>query len=691
MLPNAPAAPPPIGAPPAQTPPSPQTLTPDQTAAWWKRIQGSLDSTRNVLEEGRTNLQRYQGKYLTIVPSDDTVIVPTDFWNVEQKRAELFYKLPLVYLEPEERGLDDALVVFQAALNKKLGPKGVNVLPRVKQVLFDVLCPTQFGALKVGFQSVPGETTEQPAGVDSEGNPTTQAVPSILAKWYFAEYLAPGDLLVPADHSGLDFDAAPFLGMRFKEDVKEEAGQGASSDIADDERRLTPYAEGAKTSSTGKRRTGFEVWYRASVFDGDVAHPDLIRVFRIYDDDRETIVDLKNSPYQVCDPTGKLQQGMLGYPICPLTMRAITDSWMAPSDCTMARPLADELSRGRSQMVQFKNRTMPQVGYDATRVEREDLEKIQRNETGAWIGFSGPYQDATWPIQKGDFKRESFQFNEIISGDLERLWANGPAPGGSLSDQGTRTASEVQDASKTSDTRLNAERDTVLLWYLSVVSKFASLLQLFADETEFVELLGSDAQRLKSVPPQIQQQAQQNPQALQLVPWNKDLIQGRFSFSARANSQIYVDPAVKLKQLMDTYNFFANSPNVNRAEIEREIMVLHGWDPQRMLQQPPPPRPPEIKSTLNIVAATDLDPMNPQYQNVVAVLQFMGVQGLLPPSVDPATAHSLQVLAKGPAPKEEHGGAAIAAEKLAQHPLEQTGGMQGSGAPAPQAPGGHLG
>jgi hypothetical protein len=50
-------------------------------------------------------------------------VVPTDYYYVETKRNQLFFRLPDVYVKPEQPGIEDAAVVFQAALNKELGPR----------------------------------------------------------------------------------------------------------------------------------------------------------------------------------------------------------------------------------------------------------------------------------------------------------------------------------------------------------------------------------------------------------------------------------------------------------------------------------------------------------------------------------------------------------------------------------------
>lgn len=665
-----------------------KVLTDTERSAWLQRITGAEEAIRDVLEQGKVNVRRYQGRYTEGLKAggDDSVIIPSEYAYTTQKSAQLFYRLPEVYLEPAQPGVDDACVVFQAALNQQLGPQGVNVLPRIQQVLFDVLCPVGFGAVKVGFQTAAHPT--EPTVTDPI---TGIASPNLIARWYFIDHVSPGDLLVPAPFIGMDFDDAPWLGITFREDVPD-GTPGTTSGGQEDERRLQPPPPGAETARAQQRR-GREIWYRAADFDADVTHPDVIRTFRIYDDADPALnpITVTAHPFARYDATGALTNGMQGYPISPVVLRPIADGWLPPSECQMGRALADELSKGRTQMLQHRNRSMPQVGIDTTRVDLATQGKIQRNETGALIGFDGPAQDATWPIQKGEFGRENFTFNDYIQRDLDRAWGLGPNPGGTLNDT-EHTASEAQIAQQASQSRLDLERNAFLAWYVDkVVTKFAALLQLFADQTQFVQLVGADAQRLIKVPGAIAQQAQQtgqDPRAL--VPWNKDAIQGRFLFRARPDSQLYLDTAQRRKQLMDLYNFFANNPTVNHQELTRQILSEFGLDPTKILQPPPPKAPEPSRIAVNVQANLDLNPFSPQYQNVRAMLQAQGVVGLVPPAVDPATANAMQMLSKGPANDTQHGGAAILAEKVSQHQADQTGGLQGIGGPAPIAPGGSI-
>jgi hypothetical protein len=540
-----------------------------------------------------------------------------------------------------------------------------------------------------------GNPVQIPMGVGPDGQPIEAPAPNIAAAWYFIEHIRPGDLLVDPLFAGLDFDKAAWVGQRFREDVPDGDANSGSSET--DDRRLMALPQGAQ-SAAPKQRTGYEIWYRAHRFDADVKHPDKIRTFKVYDDDTRAPVTVRDHPHQrYANAAGKLQSGMRGYPIAPVTLRYMSDSWQPPSDATMARNTADELSKGRTQMLRYRDRSMPMWGFDATRVDKDIQAKIEKNEIQGGVGFNGPGADATWPIQKGEGLKETYQFNEVCQQDLQRTWRMGSNQIGVLDDT-SRTATEQQITQNASQEAHEADRAVLLAWYTNkVVTKFASLLQLYATQQEFVELIGADAQRLTKIPPEVQQQAKASGQdARVLVPWNKDAIQGLFTFAVKPNSQVFVDAAQEKKQLMDLYQFFANEPTVNRSELVRAIITRYGFDPSKMLQKPPEKSPDQPSVSWNL-KGDDFSPLSPQQPIVLAAAGKLGIP------IDPSAVKAAQDMAAslgiaiqgaqmagapGAPAQTEHGGAAQQAEPLSKHAMEQTGGMQGSGQPAPLGPGG---
>jgi hypothetical protein len=176
-----------------------------------------------------------------------------------------------------------------------------------------------------------------------------------------------------------------------------------------------------------------------------------------------------------------------------------------------------------------------------------------------------------------------------------------------------------------------------------------------------------------------------------------DTIAGLFTFSAKPNSQLFIDAAQEKKQLMDLFQFFANEPTVNRGELTRAIISRWGFDPSKMMQQPPPKESAPPSVSLN-VKGDDLNPQMPQSPIMLDAMSKLGIPIDLQ-AVQAAQALAAQLTAQqitaapgahGQQPQTEHGGAAAQAEPLSKHAASETGGMQGSGAPAPLGAGGGL-
>ena len=76
VAPQGPVPPAPVAPPPPQSQ-KPVTLTTEQSAAWRRRIKAALDATKPSLDEGKTNIARYNAQHLQIV-TDKTVVVRDD-------------------------------------------------------------------------------------------------------------------------------------------------------------------------------------------------------------------------------------------------------------------------------------------------------------------------------------------------------------------------------------------------------------------------------------------------------------------------------------------------------------------------------------------------------------------------------------------------------------------------------------
>jgi hypothetical protein len=261
--------------------------------------------------------------------------------------------------------------------------------------------------------------------------------------------------------------------------------------------------------------------------------------------------------------------------------------------------------------------------------------------------------------------RDTSIASDISMRDIDRAWALGQNQSG-ITEQGSKTATELTYMNQATDIRLDKERDKVLRWFVSIVSALGGLIQLFADEMDYVELAGANG-------------------AKQMQAWNRLTVPGKFVYNVKPDSAKRLDQQAERKMALDRYQLTANDPFNNRMEGLRDVYVAFGEDPARHLQQPPPPpAPPPEKPRISLSFKAE-DLTNPM---VVSLLQQSGFQ------IDPAAVKQTLALQLGdpalladaattpstpptpppaPGPNLEHGGSAQLQAPLNQHHLDSAG------------------
>lgn len=638
-------------------------------AARSKAFLASLAKARGWDE----NTQAYLGKSLDEAPTADTIVVPKDFAKVEGKSSLLFFQVPEVTLTAKQPGVEAALPLFQAVLNAKLGPDDVNAGALMQEVLFDVLCPSGIGFSKIGYEAEQdGEAMIPQPAMDPSGQPIVDPmtgqpamadvpVPNIVRERYFWERIPVKQALIPADFHGSDFDKAPWLGFRFKTDlqtaartyqVEPDALKPAKS--TDDDRIK---ADIKHEESGGDQVEGTEIWFQAARYLPNVVNGDLYYQL-VWFAGMDAPAICRPSPYQRVE-NGRLVGGMKGSPIHVLTLRYVSDQAVPPSDVSMSRPLVDELNEGRTQMVRQRKRTNPIMAYDPTQVPKDAIDKIVNGDIQEAIpipGF-GTQNQAAGEVRRASFPRENFSFADYTNADIDEVWAMGANQQG-VQSRSKQTATEASIQQTATQTRMKREQTQVARWFVAGVQKLGSLIQLFADEPDYVEVVGPEGSKA-------------------LQTWDKTAIQGRFAYTAKPDSTLQMDAAFDKKNALDEYQFFRKDPLVNPTYLLQRTARRIGADPAQFIVQPqPPPPPPPPPPPLPSLKGEDLNPMMPQYANVYALLTAHGVTGLQPPlAVPPAILHAAQQAT----PNTEHGGMQPQAEPLNKHQADQTGKLDGMG------------
>jgi len=219
-------------------------------------------------------------------------------------------------------------------------------------------------------------------------------------------------------------------------------------------------------------------------------------------------------------------------------------------------------------------------------------------------------------------------------------------------------------------------------WFIRGVTKFSTLVQRFLEPEEAAAIVG--------------------PQAAQLWESWRHAAPSRLSFTMAPDSSLRNDTPLDRKQLQDLFTFLANDPNTNRSYLLNKLVSKYHLDPSKALlpqgQVPQPkPQPPAMALSFK---GEDLNPQSPQSPIVLDILSKLGVEvdpaaitnamnlGALAMQAQQAEAEA-KAAAKTPgAASPPHGGKVAPIESLDKHATDQTGNMQGSGAPAPAMSGG---
>lgn len=657
----------------------------DTAGAWRERFQRAQRLRTDAEEEfhWKENIAAYLGKPLTAVPSSDWVNVNKDYAVVRQKAAQLFYKTPevqLTALEPLMTGREQDVQTFQAVLDSKLGVRGLHVKRTIDQAIFSVLT-CGIGPTHIGYENatVAVEVPIIDPSVLPPGSPPPPMVPvevPVVERWFW-EPVSPQRVLLPQEFSGDDFDQAAWIGLEFWKDLNAAKREYDLPDDFEAASQAPPVLTGdTKDSLVDPMVHGYLIWYRASVYDATVVNWERTRLV-VFLDGADYPVRHEDSPHQTLDDKGQLTKNSLqGYPIHPLVLNTVPDVAYPPSDTAMIRPLVNELCKGRTQMIQNRDRSLPMRFVDKARIGGEEgVNKILQNVNQGLIPIDG--LDAKNPpmieVVRAQFPRENFTFNDYTERDIAQSLAMGANQRGTENDT-VRTASEVRVMQANVDVRLAAERQKVIDWFVRGVEKFATLVQRYAGPEDYIEVVGPDGQR-------------------SVQTWSGATIQGRFAYTIRPDSSLYVDAGDYRRQLIDAYNYLARDPMVNRGELLADVVRAFNMDPTKVITQRPPEKKPEPPSVTYRFGGDDLNPMMPQFPIVLEILRQSGLDLPLQ-AVQAAQAiaqgGSARVGAAAPAPgagpqqpgrpvgpSPGHPGMAERAEVLNRHQDDVTGGVSG--------------
>jgi hypothetical protein len=643
-------------------------LSQDDVTKWKSRIEKSAELLKNRhRSEWRENTGALETRPLKEKPEKDLIVVNKDLPRVKQKMAQLFYQVPEVQLKPRREDYAPAAQVFQPVLNFFL-TKRIKTDVMMREVLTDVLGVSGIGVSKLGYECVT-EDVQMPMQDASQlppelqlsalqQEPQMETVPRCIYENYFWNRISPAKFVFPDEFTGSDFDEASWLGFEFRIPLEEAKRKyGLSDDFqgsGPDENLVSAVSEDKQRAQGTSTVRGWEIWYKAALFDPSVKHPCQHRVLVIIDGKDEPVRH-RDSPYQKYDPmTGKLM-GMHRFPIRVLTLTYIPDTAIPPSDTSVSRPQVRELWRSRTQMLEQRQKSMPWRWADKSRLDDQTLESIEAGEPQDIIMTDGPGDQVIGEVARANYPSEKFEFDRVIEGDIAEQWAMGRNQLG-METTGETTKAEVQTMQGNAGVRLDYERNLVLRYWLAGVEEVATLIQMFADDEDYVEIVGPQGQAT-------------------IAPWDRTKVAGEFLFDVKPDSALRIDAVQERADSIHLYQMMANDPFINRFKLAEAVVRRHNLDPTHIMQQPPPKNPPEPNISYRFSGTDFLTPALP------LILKILEKGGIV---IDPETVANVldaqhsglyaeHVPGQGSGPDTKHGGPAEQVQPISKHQFTQGG------------------
>jgi hypothetical protein len=661
--------------------------------AWW---QSEVERGQRLMDPRYPTWQKNLDYHTGGVPESDApskeyVNVNTDFYETEQKLAQLFFETPELQFTAGH-GFDagaQGVVAFKNLMNAILGPDRVDALATMQGSIKRCVTTSGVGATLIGYQATLSEVenTPQPGSVLG----LSQPVPVPIHERMFWEEISDKKFIVPADFHGNNFDKAPWLAMRFRMPFRSASRlftlppdfEGTSTQ--DD--RLLESQPKQQESSGSAYVDGVIVWYQAHLYDDDVIHPELYRR-HVLIEGVDAFADKLGpmgevdpqwaSPYQTILPNGRMSaDSLIGNPIDVITLRSVPDTPFPPSDGQMRRGLVRELCLFRTQMVQERDINKPKFAYSVTKFPPDAIAKVEQALTGSLIGlpdecFVGDKVVGFTLLAQGSSPRQTYLANDYIERDLAKTSGIDAAGAGVDDGESEQTATKTAEIARARNVRLDAERKQAMRCYLRAVDKLAALvLRFYTDPVRVAELIGPE-------------------QSMAYMQWREAILQmgdPRPKFTAKPDSQVKLDAAAELKKWLNIYEFARKDPLSNGVAMLDKIYTLVGEDPRKFVAQEQPESKPEPSLGYSF-KGEDLNPLMPQFPIVLEVLAQCGVQ-INPQTIQEAQDGALNaVLMQQAVPTDtgeksatkkpaEHGGLADKVPPLSKHSVEQTGERSG--------------
>ena len=652
-------------------------LTQDDIRAWWSRIEAAR--ARRKVEE--TEWDALLAQYRPPSANSSEINSNVHFRNVEMKRAQLFFQLPDLILQPlplvsgqlnpqTQQPVDayGSTAAVRELLNKLLGPDHADVLQTIDEALFDALAVSGVAFTKISYQAdfaprpveAPGPL--EPGAILGLRGPAIQAqVPVPVHERWRWDHFSPKKGLIPHDFRSSRYDDAPWLGMEFALPVRDAIRQGLvpegyTPNSTRDEKVLSAQTDQAGTDLT-ELVTGVEVWSYASQFRDGVVDTRAEDVMVLIDGDTDTF-KARTSPFQQYGPNGAVSpNSLVGHPIHVLSLRDMADEAWVKADSAFTSPLVKQQNTWRAQSIKLRDANVPRFLFDESITQA--IEKLQDADAGQGAGveagkLAGGMERLIAALPKLERAESDIQGEQAIRRDLDETLAVGANQAGTMNAK-VASATEVATMQQNVTVRMRKERARLIAWYLRGVRKFSSLVFLFADPRNLAPIIGQDG-------------------ATKVLAWKA--IDGRFAFEIKPDSHLSLDAADDRKNALDYVNFTAKSPFVNQGEVQRWLATAFGLDPSKVVQTPQPGGPPPPNVSFRFAGQDFVGPAAPIVLEIAMQAGYKISQNAMQTALSMGNAlQAAQLQAQAANP--QHGGMADKADVLSDHQTGKTGEMDG--------------
>jgi hypothetical protein len=581
----------------ADTPAKDVTPAAAEQPTWKQEIDACRRHRETLLRVWKENVSYRRNKPLETRPTVDTVTIPVDWSRTKSKQAQLFFQVPEIKMRARRPDVAAAAPIYAAAINNKLEHEAKTHV-MMDEVLADVINASGFGVAQVGFEgvfeevAVPSVDTNNYAPeqleallAQNDGQVPTTTVQRPIYTNYYTRRISPANFLWPVEFTGSDWQEAEWLGEEGQIPLAEAIRRGwvdASYEVecADKMQSVNDANADTEKKAVGKYVRYSQIFYRKASRSEKEQDPRKIG-HCVYVDGKDAPVVNEDLKWQKWDPESRTWLGLTTFPIKVMTLTTISDEAIPPSDSEIGRPQVKELIKSRSQMVRQRDRSLPIRWFDVNQVDPEVAELLRAGVYQDLIPMQGPGDSAIGEVARASYPRESFEFQRIISSDLDEAWAMSPNQQG-FATPGDTSATEVDIMNQSANVRLDYERARVLRFFLEVAEGLGALMQLFQEEEQWVEVLDDNGKAA-------------------LQAWDRTKIRGDFLFEAKPDSAARVDVGSKRVENLNLYKMLRQDPLINPQALVADLVELHGLDPTRVLAPPPDPqaKPANIRFSFN--------------------------------------------------------------------------------------------